>query len=348
MSSFVERLALRFPIVQAPMAGGPDTPALAAAVSDAGGLGSLGCGYLSAGKIEAAAAEVRAKTQRSFGLNLFAPTEEPADPGAAARVTPLLDELRRELGLPPPPPPRPSEPFAAQLEAVIRARPALFSFTFGMPSKGELEAVRAAGILTVGTATTLAEAEALEQLGVDAICAQGAEAGGHRGTFIGSIEDALVGTLALVRLLVRRVRVPVLAAGGIMDGAGIRAALALGAAAVQLGTAFLDCPEAGTAAAHRRALSSEAGRTTAITRAFSGRAARGIRNRFVEIFERVEAAPFPRQQQWTADLRAAAARSGRADLMQMWAGQGAPLIRSMPAAELIATLAAEAGLKSPA
>jgi nitronate monooxygenase len=261
-------------------------------------------------------------------------------------VAPLLDELRRELGLPPPPPPRPVEAFAAQLAAVVRARPAVFSFTFGALLPDELEAVRAAGIFTVGTATTLAEAEALERLGVDAICAQGAEAGGHRGTFLGRCEDALIGTLALVPQVVRRVRVPVLAAGGIMNGAGIRAALSLGAAGVQLGTAFLDCPEAGTSAAHRRALSSEAGRVTSITRGFSGRAARGIRNRFVERFEHVEAAPFPQQQQLTADIRAAAAKAGRADLMQMWAGQGASLIRSMPAAALVETLAAEAGLGS--
>src|SRR5262249_44286341 len=161
------------------------------------------------------------------------------------------------------------------------------------------DAVRAAGIFTVGTATTLPEAEALERQGVDAICAQGAEAGGHRGTFLGRSEDALIGTMALVRQIVRSVRVPVLAAGGIMDGAGIRAALALGAAGVQLGTAFLDCPEAGTSKAHRRALSSEAARVTSITRAFSGRPARGIRNRFVELFERIEPAPFPQQQQAT-------------------------------------------------
>jgi nitronate monooxygenase len=341
-------LGLRYPIVQAPMAGGPDTPALAAAVSAAGGLGSLGCAYLSAAKIEAAAADVRARTDRPFALNLFVRAGEPAaEAAAAARVAPVLDAFRRELGLAPgmPPARAPSvEPYAAQLAAVMRARPAVFSFTFGVPSREELDALRAAGIVTVGTATTLAEGEALERAGVDAICAQGAEAGGHRGTFLGRFEDALVGTMALARQLVRAVRVPVLAAGGIMDGAGIRAALALGAAGAQLGTAFLDCPEAGTPAAHRRALSSEAARVTSITRAFSGRPARGIRNRFVEAFERVEPAGFPEQQQLTAEVRAAAAKAERADLMQLWAGQAAPLIRALSAAALVETLAAEAGL----
>jgi nitronate monooxygenase len=339
------RLGLRFPIVQAPMAGGPDTPALAAAVSRAGGLGSLGCGYLTAARIEAIAAEVRARTDRPFALNLFVRADEPVDAAAAARVAPVLDDVRRELGLAPPAAPsRSGDAYPEQLAAVIRARPAVFSFTFGAPSREELDAVRGAGIFTVGTATTVAEAEALERLGVDAICAQGAEAGGHRGTFIGRFEDALVGAMALVRLLVLRVRIPVLAAGGIMDGAGIRAALALGAAGVQLGTAFLDCPEAGTTKAHRRALSSEAARVTSVTRAFSGRPARGIRNRFVELFERVEPAPFPQQQQLTADIRAVAARAERVDLMQMWAGQGASLIRPLPAGDLVETLAAEAGL----
>jgi nitronate monooxygenase len=337
------QLGQRFPIVQAPMAGA-DTPALAAAVSGAGGLGSLGCAYLTAAGIEAAAAEVRLRTDRPFALNLFARAEQPDDPAAAARVAPVLDEIRRELGIGPPAPRSHGEPFEARLAAVIRARPAVFSFTFGMPTSEELAAVRGAGIFTVGTATTVAEAEALERLGVDAICAQGAEAGGHRGTFLGRFEDALIGTTALVRQIVHAVRVPVLAAGGIMDGAGIRAALALGAAGAQLGTAFLDCPEAGTRPAHRRALTSEAARVTTITRAFSGRPARGIRNRFVELFERVEPAPFPQQQQMTSDLRAAAGTAGRVDLMQMWAGQAARLIRPMPAADLVTTLAAEAGL----
>jgi nitronate monooxygenase len=345
MTSWVERIGIRFPIVQAPMAGGPDTPALAAEVSRAGGLGSLGCGYMTAANIEAAAAAVRARTDRPFALNLFARAEEPVDEAAAVRVSSALDGIRRELGLAAPKArSRPNDSFEKQLAAVIRARPAVLSFTFGMPRREELDAVHAAGIFTVGTATTLAEAEALEQLGVNAICTQGAEAGGHRGTFLGRFEDALVGTMALVRQVVHRVRVPVLAAGGIMDGAGIRAALALGASGVQLGTAFLDCPEAGTSKAHRSALLADSARVTSITRAFSGRPARGIRNRFVELFERVEPAPFPQQQEATADIRAAAAAAGRVDLMQLWAGQAASLLRSLPAADLVRTLAAEAGL----
>jgi nitronate monooxygenase len=344
MTSFLEQLGIRHPIVQAPMAGGPDTPALAAAVGEAGGLGSLGCGYLSPSQIDGLVADYRARSRRPVALNLFVRDDPPPDAGAAARVTPILDDIRRELGLPTPPEPKPSPSYPAQLEAVLRARPRVFSFTFGQPAPTDVARLRAAGILVVGTATSLDEGEALVALGVDAICAQGSEAGGHRGTFIGRAEDALVGTLALTRQLVARLPLPILAAGGIMDGAGIRAALALGASAAQLGTAFLLCPEAGTHPAHRAALQSPAARQTVVTRAFSGRAARGIANRFTQLFEAVAAAPFPQQQSLTADLRAAAAKQARTDLMQLWAGQAAALVRTLPAAELMHALVTEAGL----
>jgi nitronate monooxygenase len=345
VSAFLEKLGIRLPIIQAPMAGGPDTPALAAAVGDAGGLGSLGCGYLSPVQIEAAAAAHRAISTRPFALNLFVRETVADDAAAAARVVPLLDGFRRELALSGDSPARTTVPsYPAQLEAVRSARPRLFSFTFGLPTEAELAALRASDILTVGTATTLDEAEALDALGVDAICAQGSEAGGHRGTFLGRAADALIGTMTLTRQIVARVRAPVIAAGGIMDGAGIRAALSLGAAAAQLGTAFLLCAEAGTHPTHRAALLSPSARRTVITRAFSGRAARGIANRFTEAFEHVDAAPFPQQQHLTAELRAAAAAQARPDLMQLWAGQGAPLVRSLPAAELVRALAEEAGL----
>lgn len=337
-------LGLRYPIVSAPMGGGPDSPALAAAVTNAGGLGSLGCAYLTVAGIEAVASEVRRLTSGPFALNLFVRDDPPADPAVVTRVGPVLAPFRKELGLPAEPPPaRPLESFDRQLEAVLRVRPAVFSFTFGVPTGEQLAALRARGILVIGTATTVHEAVVLADAGVDAISAQGAEAGGHRGTFLGRFEDALIGTVTLVPQIVRRVRVPVLAAGGIMDGAGIRAALTLGAAGVVLGTAFLACPEAGTAPAHRRALLGDEAHRTVVTRAFSGRAGRGIRNRFTDTFETVEAGPFPQHQQLTADVRAAASAQDRTDLMQLWAGQGAPLIRSLPAAELMAALIAEMG-----
>jgi len=330
------------PIVQAPMAGGPDTPALAAAVSNAGGLGSVGCAYLGAPQIEAVAAELRALTARTFAMNLFVRGDEPDDPAAESRVLPILRAFRRELGLADDPAPRPAPPrFEAQLEAVLRAKPAVFSFTFGVPSREQIVALRERGIAIVGTATHVDEAGALDELGVDAICVQGAEAGGHRGTFLGRFADALIGTMALVPQIVRRTKLPVIAAGGIMHGRAIRAVLELGASAAQLGTAFMACPEAGTPPVHREALASAT--QTVVTRAFSGRAARGIRNRMTDAFEQVAASPFPQQQRLTAELRAAATAANRLDLMQLWAGQGAPLVRAMQAAELVRTLAAEAG-----
>lgn len=347
MSDLVAKLGLRFPIVQAPMAGGPDTPELVAAVGEAGGLGSLGCAYLNAEQIDAAVAKIRALSKRPFAINLFIRADVPGDPAAALRVTPILAGFRRELGLPhTPAPPNASPSFDAQFAAVLHARPRVFSFTFGAPTRAQVAELHAADIVVIGTATALDEAETLSALGVDAICAQGSEAGGHRGTFLGRFEDSLVGTMTLTRQIAARVRTPVIAAGGIMDGAGIRAALSLGASAVQLGTAFMLCPEAGTNAPHRAALRSVAARTTVVTRAFSGRAARGIRNRFSDAFEAVEAAPFPQQQGLTAELRAAAMKQERTDLMQLWAGQGAPLAREMPAAELVRTLADEAGLSA--
>ena len=231
-----------------------------------------------------------------------------------ARVQPLLRQFRADLGLGPgeettsaPP----GDSFGAQFEAVLRARPRVFSFTIGMPSPEHLRALRARSILLIGTATNLAEVEALDELGVDAICAQGAEAGGHRGTFLESFEDAMVGTMALVPLAVRRVRRPVIAAGGIMDGRGISAALGLGAQAVQLGTAFLACPEAVTSPAHREALFSAAVRHTVVTRAFSGRPARGIRNRFSEAFEGVQVPSLPLQHRLTREIRSVAGAQGQ-------------------------------------
>jgi nitronate monooxygenase len=344
MSNLIQMLGVRLPIVQAPMAGGPDTPELAAAVSNAGALGSIGCGYASAAQIDALSTAVRRLTSRPFALNLFVRAEQ--SPAAdAARVSTVLLPFRRALGLPEEPPPAPAPPaFEAQLEAVLRAGPRVFSFTFGMPTREHMAALRARSILVVGTATTVEEGEALDALGVDAICAQGSEAGGHRGTFLGRCDDALVGTMALVPQIARRTRAPVIAAGGIMDGDAIRAALALGAQGVQLGTVFMACPEAGTSAPHRAALASEAARRTVVTRAFSGRAARGIRNAMTDAFEGIEALPFPQQQDMTRDLRAAAVAQGRTDLMQMWAGQGAPLLRALPAGDLVETLAREAGL----
>jgi nitronate monooxygenase len=337
------KLGIRIPIVQAPMAGGVTTPELVAAVSEAGALGSVGAPYYTAAEITRAAAEVRARTDKPFALNLFIPVPpQTTDEAIVARVRPVLNAMRADLGISlDPAPAAPRDDFDAQFEAVLAARPAVFSFTMGILAREKVAALHAQNAILIGTATTPDEGAALEDAGVDIVCAQGAEAGGHRGSFLVPTGEGLWGVLALTRELVRRVRVPVLAAGGIMDGHGIAAALVAGASGVQLGTAFLACPEAGTPPAHRAALRSEAARRTVITDAFSGRHGRAIKNRFTDALAPLALPPFPAFLGYTRDVRAAASKQDRADLMQLWAGQGAPLARELGAADLVTTLVRE-------
>ena len=338
-----ELLGTRYPIVQAPMAGGFTTPVLVAAVSNAGGLGSIGAALLAPEELRDAIAVVRGLTDKPFGVNLFAPLPRAeVDAEAVAALSAVLAPLRAELGLPEPegaPSPPPSI-VTDQVAVAAEERVPVFSFTFGIPS---FETVKEAGAVILGTATTAAEAAELEEQGVDAVVVQGSEAGGHRGTFLSSFDQSLVGGIALVPQVVDRVAVPVLLAGGIMDGRGIAAALALGAEGVQLGTAFLGCPESGTPELHRRALAGSSDDATAVTAVFSGRPARAIRGSFVDVIEEsgVHPLPFPLQGMATMDIRNAAAADGRMDLLFMLAGQGAGMVRSLPAGELVETLVHE-------
>jgi nitronate monooxygenase len=260
-----------------------------------------------------------------------------------ARAARALAPWRAEVGLPPRTAPEPLAPHAERLRVVVEERVPVLSFTFGTLPPEDLAALRRAGVFVMGTATTVREARALAASGIDAIVAQGAEAGGHRGTFLDPPERALVGTLALVPRVVDAVALPVVAAGGIMDGRGIAAALALGARAASLGTAFLACPESGASRPYKDALLAPPAEDdgTAITRAFSGRAARGLRNRFLEEMADAPVLPYPLQHAMTADLRREAARAGRGELLSLWAGQGAPLARARPAADLVRDLVRE-------
>jgi len=342
-SALMQMLECEHPIIQAPMAGGGDTPELVAAVGNAGGFGFIGAAYLTPTQISERSRAVRSLTSRRFGINLFAPL--PASSvhdldAAVARLAPY----HAELGLPPPAAPRlPSDNFDAQLAAALESNVSAISFTFGLLPPAAVAAVKARRLPLIGTATTVAEAMALEDSGVDAIIAQGAEAGGHRGTFLGDFADAQIGTLALVPQIVDAVKVPVIASGGIMDGRGIAAALALGAGAVQLGTAFLTCSEAGVAEVYKEAILRSPETATRITRAFSGRPARGIVNRFMTgIDADADAiAPFPIQNILTRPMRSAAAKQGRAEFLSLWAGQGLRLARRQSAAELIERLRGE-------
>ncbi len=328
-------LGIEHPVVQAGMAGGPTTPRLVAAVSEAGGLGTLGAAYMTPAAIRMAVEEIRALTQKPFAVNLFVP--EPFDPSAydPEEIGASLAAYREELGIETPGELSYVQSFEDQLAVVLEERVPVFSFTFGVPEKEHLDALREAGIATAGTATTVREAVAVEAAGVDAVTAQGAEAGGHRGTFLGPHEGGLVGTMALVPQVVDSVGIPVLAAGGIMDGRGLAASLALGADGVQMGTAFLACPESGAHEGYKRAVLGATEEETTVTRAFSGKAARGLKNRFTEEMEGVDVPEYPVQNAHTRDVRAAAAKADRTEFMSLWSGQAPRLARPVPAAEVV-------------
>jgi len=342
------RLGIAHPIVQGPFGGGLSTVALASTVSNLGGLGSYGAHQVPPDRIGETVAALRAHTTRPFALNLWVSDHDPGGEqltGAEeARMRALFAPYFAELGIAQPPLPTRFHPsFAAQIEALLEARPPVFSFVFGIPEPRVLEECRRRHILTVGTATSIAEARALDEAGVDAIVATGAEAGGHRPCFLARSEDSLVGTLALVPLVVDRVRVPVIAAGGIADRRGVHAVLALGAGAAQLGTAFLACSESGTTEAHRSLLFGEASERTVLTRAFTGRLARGLVNRWTtELDARTsELAPFPAQSWFVSQLRAAAAAAGRTDVLSLWAGQIAPNLKHRTTTRLMTALLEE-------
>ena len=341
VTSFARRLGIEHPLIQAPMSGSTP-PALVAAVSSAGALGSLGAGYLEPAAIIEQAAQIRALGERPYAIGLFVlPDEFDADMAAVAKARGQLDALmaREGLDVRTSLPPRWAPRFSEQFAALCEARPAAAIFAFGVIGPAQLRELHRRDICVIGTATTVAEARAWADAGADAVSLQGAEAGGHRGTFLHEAEDAMIGLFALLPLAVRAVNIPLIAAGGIMDGRGMLAAEALGAAASQLGTAFLACPECSAAEAWKRDLpQAEEHRVTTI-RSFSGRAARGLRNRFVEAMPEAAAGlPYPLLNALTAPLRRAAAEAGRGDLLSEWCGQAAGLVRPQPAAELVARL----------
>ena len=339
-------LKLAHPIIQAPLAGGGDTPDLVAAVSNGGALGFIGAAYLTPEQIIATAAAVRARTSRPFGINLFAPLPPIESRGRPDTMLARLAPYFIELGLPAPSLPKSAASmFDQQFAAALESRASVFSFTFGELPASAMEAIKARNMFLIGTATTVEEALALEKSGVDALVAQGSEAGGHRGTFLGDFASGMVGGISLVPQIVDAVRIPVIASGGIMDGRGIVAALALGASAVQMGTAFLTCHEAGVPDAYKEAILAAREDQTRITRAFSGRPARGIVNRFMTEVEPKEGddaiLAFPLQNSLTRPLRTEAAKQGRADFLSLWSGQGVRLARRQSASEFAARLAKE-------
>jgi nitronate monooxygenase len=327
---------LEHPIVQAPMGGGPSTPALAAAVSDAGGLGFLAAGYIAPEAVRANVASLRQLTGRPFGSNLFAPPRPVPDPRAVERYA---QELARRHGAPVGTPRHDDDGWEEKLALVAELRVPVVSFTFGCPEPTEVERLHAAGAAVWITVTTADEARIAERAGADALVVQGVEAGGHRATFDDTAPNDL-GLLAALQLVAAASGLPLVATGGLATGRAIAAVLAAGAVAAQLGTAFMLAPEAATAEAHRGAIAGAG--ETALTRAFTGRTARGIVNRFQR--EHTPGAPigYPDVHHVTAPLRRAARERGDADGFHLWAGQAHPLAEPLPAAELVRRLAAEA------
>jgi nitronate monooxygenase len=326
------KLGIDYPIIQGPL-GGLSSQKLTAAVSNFGGLGSFGALNLSAEAIKDVIVEIRSLTSKPFAMNLWVSQEDEGTRRSNERafdrsLAPITRHLT-ELGAPLPTykPYSPVTRFDNQARALIDAKVPVFSFIFGIPPREILEECRAKGIVTIGTATTPDEAAALQEAGVDAVVASGFEAGGHRGSFLRPAEDSLTGTLSLVPQVVDSVHVPVIAAGGIGDARGVVAALALGAEAVQMGTVFLACEESGASRLHRETLRRRNAKHTALTKGFTGRLARGIRNHLIEDLNRAETEilPYPLQRELVRNLTIAAEAAGRADLVPMWAGQSANL-----------------------
>jgi len=347
--TFLDTLGIDLPIIQAPMAG-VSTPAMAAAVSNAGALGSLGVGATNADGARKMIAAFRERSSRSLNVNVFCHSPARADERIeAAWLERLRPQFERYGASPPSTVKEIYRSFVeddAMLAALIAEKPRVVSFHFGLPSAERMRALREAGIVLIASATNLAEGRAAASAGVRAVVAQGYEAGGHRGVFDPDARDDRLGTFALTRLLVSQLNVPVIAAGGIMDGAGVGAALQLGAVAAQLGTAFIACPESEADAGYREMLRSDAAHHTVMTRAISGRPARCLRNAFTAFGESVMPAhvpAYPIAYDAGKALHAAAKAKQDFNYGAQWAGQGAPLARALPAAQLIATLAKEMG-----
>jgi nitronate monooxygenase len=343
-----QRLGVRYPILQGPFGGNLSTVELTATVSNLGGLGGYGAYGLSPQEIYEVDKQIRAATDKPYNLNLWVSDTDAVDGTVSdaqyERVKAQFKPYFDEAGIPLPPKPAPFKSrFEDQVQVVLDIRPKVFSFMFGAPSADVLEACRRRGITLVGAATTLDEAIFLENVGVDMITASGFEAGGHRPSFLAPAEQSLTGSFVLLQLIREKVKVPVIAAGGIANGRGVAAALTLGADAVQVGTAFLACDESGALPAHRAALFSEAARYTTLSRAFTGRLGRGLTTPIAKDLAGKEGGvlPFPLQTTFMASLRKAALERQKHEMVLFWGGQIAPILKHTKAARLMQALVEE-------
>lgn len=342
-------LGIDYPILQGPFGGGLSSVALVSTVSNAGGLGGYGAYTLSPQEIYAVDKEIKAATNKPYNINLWVADTDAGPDGTVPdeqyeRVKALFKPYFDEAGIPLPEKPAPFKSrFANQLQVVLDIRPKVFSFMFGVLSPAVLEQCRKLGIRTVGAATTLDEAVLLENAGVDMIIASGFEAGGHRPSFLAPAEQSIVGAFVLLQLIREKVKVPVIAAGGIATGRGVAAALTLGADAAQVGTAFLACDESGALPIHRQMLFSDAARYTTLSRAFTGRLGRGLTSRIAKdvVGKEKHLLPFPLQTTFNATLRAAALQQQKHDMVLFWGGQIAPILKHKKAAVLMQSLIEE-------
>ncbi|SIQ97134.1 nitroalkane oxidase [Peribacillus simplex] len=331
---------MRYPIIQAPMAGGASTPKLAASVSNAGGLGFLAAGYKTAEEMRGEIGQTRQLTEHPFGVNVFVPGNESVDENILSAYREKIKKEAESVGAEIGKADSDDDDWENKIMVLKEAGVAVVSFTFGCPTEDVIRELQDVGSLIAVTVTNLQEAERAAEAGADALCVQGLEAGGHRGSFENRTEDDY-GLLVLIRLIQGELNLPIIAAGGLMHGKDIAAVLEAGATAAQLGTAFLRCPESGASPAHKEALGNPRFTQTSITRAFSGRRARGLVNHFITEYDAVAPVAYPHVHHMTKQMRKAAGQKNNPELMALWAGQGYRLSRELPASELVELLAEE-------
>ncbi|OEH92583.1 NAD(P)H-dependent flavin oxidoreductase [Bacillus solimangrovi] len=337
MSRLLELLKIKYPIIQAPMAGGMTTTSLVSAVSNGGGLGNIGAGYMTANDLRVQIRDVKATTANPFGINLFVPEHVQYNESLADDSFTYMKPFRKQLELKEEVVRHYDSNFEDQLQVILEEGASVCSFTFGLPNKGVIEALHQNGTVVIGTATTVVEAQEIERLGLDAIVVQGSEAGGHRGNFLHQTDHSLIGLMSLVPQVADNVTIPVIAAGGIMDGRGVSAAMCLGAQGAQMGTAFLTCTESGANEVYKKAVLEANEDELILTKAFSGKFARGINNYFIEqmnLYDK-ELPPYPIQNTLTKGLRKEAGKQSNSDFMSLWSGQSPRLSRAISAQQLI-------------
>jgi nitronate monooxygenase len=336
-NKLTEHLKIQVPIIQAPMAGGITTSRLVAEVANAGGLGMIGAGYMTPSQIRDQIREIKRLTSNPFGINLFIPNKFTCTEKEINSAATLLQPIREQLNLPPdegvdiPTSNHLIETFNEQIKVIIEENVPVCSFTFGVPSLELIAELKQHTILLIGTATTVKEAIEIEKLGMDMVVVQGSEAGGHRGNFSSDDQESLIGLMSLIPQVVDHVSIPVIAAGGIMDGRGLMASLCLGAKGVQMGTAFLTCVESGAPNIHKDAILQSSEDQIVITRSFSGKEARGIKNKFIsEMQKHEESLPvFPVQNSLTQHIRKASVSQNNPDYMSLWSGQSPRLAKNL-------------------